>query len=253
MLRELCRTHTDLTEEDITKLEVIEKNLTLIAKLTGQFIFIDCLTRSKDTAIVVAEAKPSSVSSLYKNSVVGKLALRENEPAALRTLEIGIETTDLKAITQENMHVKQNTVPIKNNFEKVIGVLIIEKDISEEINKNKNMEILSETTEQLAQTLISLKEPALDYNLINDSIVIFDENGIAVYANYTAEQLYKKLGYKDKIIGMKFDNLVLNEVNYDNIIKNMTSTEFEITVGRFSLQLKYAVTKKDNTYGVIYL
>lgn len=277
MLRQLCKTHTNLSDEDICILESIEKNLPLISKLVGEFIFIDCLTRDPNAAVVVAEAKASNYSSLYKNSVIGKLALRENEPAALRTLELGIETSDLKAITQENMMVKQKTVPIQNNFGRVIGVLIMEKDITAEVSQNRNVEILSETTEQLAQTLINLKdsestplvndfeksvsehslmnnnENSVDYNLINDAIIIFNEHGTSVYANYSAEELFKKLGYKDKIVGMKFNNLALKETKFYELIKEKKSLEFETTVGRLSLQVKYAVTQKNHIHRVIML
>lgn len=257
MLRELCKTHTDLCEEDICTLEDIEKTLPLISKLVGEFTFIDCLTRDLDTAIVVAEAKASNYSSLYKNSVIGKLALRQNEPAALRTLELGVETSDLKALTQENIMVKQKTVPIKNLKGKIIGVLIMEKDITEEMSQNRNMEILSETTEQLAQTLMNLKEVdsdnTVDYNLLNDAIVIFDEMGVSLYANFNAEELYKKLGYKDKVVGMSFDNLVLNDATFAFVVKERKSTEFETNVGRLSLQIKYGFTKKNNSYRVIML
>lgn len=257
MLRQLCKLHTDLSEEDICMLESMEKNLSAISKLVGEVVFIDCLTRDKDAAIVVAEAKPTNYSSLYKNSVVGMLALRQNEPAVLRTLEIGMDTTDLKAITQENMLVKQKTVVIKNDLGKVIGVLIMEKDITEDMSQSMNMEILSETTEQLAQTLINLKdgefEDTVDYNLINDAIVIFDDYGNSIYANYSAEELYRKLGYKDKIVGMKFDNLVLNETTFSSIAKERKAIVLETNIGRLCLQIKYAVTKRNKNYSVIML
>ncbi|OBR94193.1 PAS domain-containing protein [Clostridium autoethanogenum] len=255
MLNELCKKNTDLSKEDIDSLKDMEKHLNNISDLTKSDIFIDCLIRNSDTAIVVAEAKPSNYSSLYKNPVVGQLALRENEPAVLRTLETGMGTTDLKGVTQENIVVKQSTVPIKNNSGKIIGVLIMEKDITEDVSKNRNMEILSETTEQLTETLISLKdENTVPYNLINDAIVVFDEQGIATYANYYAEELYKKLGYKDKIVGIKFHNLVLNETKFDEIIKDKKPIESESNISCFSLHIKYAVTKNShNSYGVIML
>lgn len=257
MLRKLCEVHTDLSNKDICILEEMEKNLQLMATLAGAFIFIDCLTRDSDTAIVVAEAKAPNYLPLYQNSVVGKLALRKNEPGVLRTLEIGVESTDLKAITQENIMVKQKSVAIKNLGGRIIGVLIMEQDITEDVSKSRNVEILSQTTEQLAQTLINLKERdsenTVDYNLINDSIVIFNDIGIAVYANYSAEELYKNLGYKEKIVGMNFNNLVLNDANFNEVIKERKSKIFETNVGRLSLQIKYALTQKNHSYGVIML
>lgn len=257
MLRKLCITHTDLSEEDICTLENIEKTLPLFSKLVGDFIFIDCLTRDLNAAIVVAESKGSNYSTLYKNSVVGMLALRQNEPAVLRTLELGIETFDLKAVTQENIMVKQKTVAIKNSKGTIIGVLIMEKDITDEISQNRNMEILSETTAHLAQNIMSLEEVdsefTVDYNLLNDAIVIFDELGISLFANLKAEILYKKLGYKDNIVGMKFDNLVLNEVSFQFIVEEKKFLEFETNVGNLSLQIKYSFTKTKHNYRVIML
>jgi hypothetical protein len=222
MLRELCELHTDLSNEEIKMLKDIEKSLSITSNLVRADIFIDCLIRNSDTAIVVSEAKPCNNLSLYKNSVVGQLAFRINEPAVIRTLEIGIGSTDLKAITQENIMVKQNTVPIKNNQGKVIAVLIMEKDITEDVNQSMNMEILSETTEQLTQTLRNLKdtesENTVTYDLINDAIIVFDKCGISVYANLNAEELYRKFGYKDKKIGT-----------------------CDANVGSLSLQIKYGI------------
>ncbi|WP_243159263.1 histidine kinase N-terminal domain-containing protein [Clostridium sp. cel8] len=258
MLEKLCRAYTNLSYSDIKILKEVEKHLQIISNLVKADIFIDCLTREQDVAIVVSEAKPLNSISLYKNSVVGKFALMKNEPAALRTLKVGMGTSDLKAITQENVVVRQNTVPIKNNADKVIGVLIMEKDVTDDINKNRNMEILSETTEQLSETLMNLKNVELsnsvDFNLINDGIIIFDKCGISTYANRIAKNIYTKLGYKDSIIGMKFNNLALSKINFYEIMEKNNYLSYEVCIGKFSLQIKYAVLKKDSSiHGVVML
>lgn len=256
-LRELCVIHTDLKADDIDKLEKIADILPIIADLVKADVFIDCLTRDPNEAIVVAEAKPSMYPSMYKYTVVGELALRENEPAALRTLETGMITRDLKAITQENATVKQNVVPIKNDEGKTIAVLIMEQDITEDLNHNRHMEILSETAQQLAETLLSFKEADVENSItkhLNDAIVIFDENGFATYANPVAIELYKKLGYKDDIIGMHFNNLVLDGSTYDAAICDRSCNIFDINVGKLALQVKYAViTSKDKIKGLTML
>jgi two-component system, sensor histidine kinase PdtaS len=258
MLEKLCRAYTNLSYSDIKILKEVEKHLQIISNLVKADIFIDCLTREQDVAIVVSEAKPLNSISLYKNSVVGKFALMKNEPAALRTLKVGMGTSDLKAITQENVVVRQNTVPIKNNADKVIGVLIMEKDVTDDINKNRNMEILSETTEQLSETLMNLKNVelsnAVDFNLINDGIIIFDKCGISTYANRIAKNIYTKLGYKDSIIGMKFNNLALSKINFYEIMEKNNYLSYEVCIGKFSLQIKYAVLEKDSSiHGVVML
>ena len=247
MLKKLCNIHTDLSNEDISKLVKIADILPIIADLVKADVFIDCITRDPNVAIVVAEAKPSIYPSMYKYTVVGEFALRENEPAALRTLEIGMVTRDLKAITQENMAVRQNVVPIKNDSGKIIGVLIMEQDITRDVNQDKHMEILAETAEQLTETLLTFRDKDNENviaNHLNDAIVMFDGNGIATYANPVADELYIKLGYKDNIVGMHFNNLVLDGSMLEEVIKKQPFNISEVNVGKLSLQVKYAIARK---------
>ncbi|PKM51495.1 MAG: histidine kinase [Firmicutes bacterium HGW-Firmicutes-7] len=247
MLRELCNKYTDLEDEDIIKLESISKVLPIIADLVRADIFIDCMTSDSNAAIVVAEAKPSTNTSMYQYSVVGELAYRKNEPAALRTLEIGMATRDLKAITQENKTVRQNVVPIHNDGSNVIGVLIMEQDITKSEKQNKKMEFLAETAEQLTETLLNVKdsEYTVTYH-INDAIVMFDQQGIGIYGNPGARKLYEDLGYRDSIIGMNFENLVLDGSFFDKLLEEPSLTVSEVTVGKLTLQIKYAALKQKN-------
>lgn len=236
MIRKLCREYTNLSNKDIEKLENIEDILQGIADLAKADVFIDCPTRDTNEAIVVAEAKPTTVPSMYTKTVVGQLALRDNEPAALRTLELGRTTINLKAVTQENANVTQKVAPIKNNEGRTIGVLILEQDITEHINNNRHMKMLKETTEQLTETIVSLSNTNNEENItyhLNDAIIIFNSNGIAVFSNPVANLLYKKLGYKDKIVGMNFENLVLDGRNFNNMVEDGDSIISEVTVGNY--------------------
>lgn len=257
MLRNLCTQYTDLSDSDIDILEKVSSFLPMIADLVNANVFIDCLTRDPNVAVVVAEAVPEAYKSIYKNGVVGNLALRENEPAALRTLEIGVKTRDLKAITQENAMVRQNAVPVKNAENKVIGVLIAEEDATRECEHIARMEMLSETTQQLTQTLMDFEDSAnedlITYHL-NDAIIMFDSSGRNTYANPAAKELYKKLGYKDSIVGMDFQNLVLDGTVFDSIMNQQKYLISDICVSKLSLQVKYAAMKsRDGKMGLIML
>ncbi|MDK2799551.1 MAG: two-component system, sensor histidine kinase PdtaS [Clostridiales bacterium] len=247
MLKDLCMAYTDLSPSDIQKLQKIEEFLPIIADVVRADVFIDCSTEDKNKAIVVAEAKPNTCESMYEYSVVGKFAFRENEPAALRTLEIGMPTRDLKAITQENKTVRQNTVPIKNEIGKVIGVLITEQDITKHLKRDWQMEFLSQTTEQLTETILSFKgnENIITHH-INEAIIIFNRKGVATYANPGAVELFEKLGYKDGIVGMHFDNLVLDGTAFEKIIKDLSSEVVEVAIGNLSLRVRYAAMRQKN-------
>jgi PAS domain S-box-containing protein len=133
----------------------------------------------------------------------------------------------------------------------------MEQDITSDMNHNNNMEILSETAEQLAQTLLNLREGEKENSItyyLDDAMIMFDKNGIATYANPVAEILYQKFGYKDEIVGMKFENLVLDGINFSKLIQKSGAGVSEIEIGKLSLQVKYAVTRsRENTVGVIML
>lgn len=257
MLNDICEICPDLTNDDISKLSSIEEVLPIIADLVEADVFIDCLTRDVNVAVVVGQAKPKCCKSLYKNNVLGKFAYRENEPAVIRTLQIGMDTRDLKGINQENIMVKQSVVPIKNDSGRIIAVLIMEQDVTNNVNQNKRIEILSETAEQLTQTLINFREndngEFIPYHL-TDAIVIFDLNGKSTYANKVAEELYLNLGYRDNIVGMDFENLVLTDITFNEAISKKECIITEASVGKFYLQIKYASTmRKDNVGRLIML
>ncbi|GAA0182833.1 sensor histidine kinase [Clostridium sediminicola] len=245
--KELCYKFTNLSEEDIEKLIQIANILPLIANIVKADVFINCLVKNSGKAIVVAEAKPVNHYSMYDNSVVGEFALRGNEPAVIRTLEVGIATRDLKAVTQEQKSVKQTVEPIKNKDGKTIGVLIIEKDITEKIIKNRKLEILAETNEQLTN---ELREKSNDENNItyhiDDAFLIFNSIGAVIFRNPVAYELYKKLGYKDPLFGMNFNNLSLDGNKFKDIIMNKDCEVFEVNIGNFVLQIKYIVQHGEN-------
>jgi len=248
MLEQLCREYTSLTDKDIEILKSIREHLPLMANLMKADVFIDCATRESGVAIVVAEAKPSMHKSMYKESVVGEYAFRHNEPAALRTLELGMPTRDLRAITQEDQIVKQNVVPIKNEEGKVIACLIVESDVYDKEKDNARMQILSETTEQLTESLMDVMNDRVHiHSYLNDGIVIFDKRGFSQSLNSVATQLYRKLGYLDELMGIPFDNLVLDGSRFEDIVGTNNTKHSEVTIGNITLKVKYASMKLNNS------
>jgi two-component sensor histidine kinase len=244
MLERLCREYTNLEDDDISHLLSISEHLPLMANLMKADVFIDCITRETDVAIVVAEAKPSLYKSMYKETVVGAYALRQNEPAALRTLELGMPTRDLRAITQEDQIVKQNVVPIKNKKGATIGCLIVETDVYDKEKDNARMQLLSETTEQLTETLMdAMNEKIHVHPYLNDGIVAFDRYGNSQSLNPVAVQIYRKLGYLDELVGIPFDNLVLDGSRFEDVILATNLRQSEVNIGAFTLKVKYAALK----------
>lgn len=141
-----------LAQVDIERLEQLAKELPLFAELMEADLFIDCPV-SEERAVVLAQASPVSVSSMYQKSVVGEDALLCNEPAIFRALGCNAPVRDIKAVTQENRTVRQNVVPVHGKAGQVIAVLIQETDISQDIRQGKKLEALSKSYEEADPSL----------------------------------------------------------------------------------------------------
>lgn len=151
-----------LTNLSIEQYEIIlgvAKNLQIIADLSQADIFIDCLLEDVNASLVVAEAKPSTTSSLYKKSMLGQIAYEEMEPGVLFSLKTGKPVFGSRGITEEHGIMQQDIVPIQDLYGKTIAVLIKESDISQVVQNENNIEQLmkainNEEKERVFQAIV---------------------------------------------------------------------------------------------------
>lgn len=204
--RQLCLEHTRLSGAEIEKISEITKNLSLIADLSKANVFIDCLTKEGRNAIVVAEGIPKTVKSVYRDPVVGKFAYEAFEPAVFFTLRTGKNMFLNRAVTQEGKIVEQSVVPIMGSSINVIATLIMEKDISEKIQFQQEMEALSTTTEALSEVLISMSEnrPIIP-EVIGEALFFMKANGTILYSNPQAMNLVSEMCHIECKAGAKID------------------------------------------------
>ncbi|OIJ22189.1 hypothetical protein BKP45_05840 [Anaerobacillus alkalidiazotrophicus] len=142
-----------LTDEQINILINVSKNLQIIADISQADVFIDCLL-SEETALVVAEANPRTTKSLYHNSVLGEIALEESEPGVMFSLKTGKPILRSRGISQENVVMQQDIVPITDGVGKTIAVLIKESDISQDIENEKKIKTFLKNSNEETQQLV---------------------------------------------------------------------------------------------------
>lgn len=143
-----------LSAEDMDYLSEIGEQLQMMAVISEADLFID-VPIDENVMMVADQAGPGDGKSVYVRNIVGEMALRENEPAVFHTLEMGVPVNDIRAVTQENRTVRQNTAPIRNKSGKVIAVLVREKDISDEIRQEKKYEELAKKQADTALSAVS--------------------------------------------------------------------------------------------------
>lgn len=193
-LNSLCRLHTNLAEVDIQKIDEVAKNLPLIADLNRANVFIDCLTKEGQHAVVVAEAAPETAPSVYERPVAGKFVYEAFEPAVFYTLQNGKPMSLNRALTQEGKTVEQSVVPIKGFNNRVIATLIMEKDISEVVERQEKMKTLSNTNDTLSEILMEMTENAsLIPEFIGEALFFIDPNLNILYFNSAAFNLVSEV------------------------------------------------------------
>jgi len=236
-IERLCKRHTSLNDDDIRIIIAMAAVLQPLANLEDADVFVDCPSVDESAAIVVAEAKPDYVPSSYKKTVVGLMALQENEPAVARSLRLGVATKQMKAVTQESTHVIQSVEPIKNG-ERVIGVLIREKRVDEQRANNEHLHFSQQGYERIANALTHMaSESTWLTECIDEALVMVNHSGIVAFRNTLAHELFQKLGYIEDILGQRYENI--RPVEPEQNRGESRYTFVETTVGNLTLAIKH--------------
>ena len=195
---ELCKDYTDLSDEDIQILVEYGGKIDSMALLTSNDIFIDALTSNQEDSVVLAWARPEK-KSLYNKSVVGDLAYSENEPGVYKTVTTGRISRAISGVSQEGVPIAQTVVPIKNQ-DKIIGVLIMERDITREIEQEQEVNVLKETVEFLKKSLMELNIVESYFaDWFNNGIFVLNSECKIIYVNKAAHDLYTREDNKDPV------------------------------------------------------
>ena len=251
VIRDLCENYTNLSNEDIEKIIEFSKSINMMAQLGECDAFIDVPTKNKDEAIVVAEGRLEK--SIYTNSVIGKLALRENEPCVLTTLETGKVFKGVRALTQENRFVKQKIHPIKNG-EKIIGVIILEEDISNEVKEN--FSIQGDETVNKGKKTMQIMNLINSNDIISDNldvaILVYDRRGILRIKNKRARDIYNKVGYRDNLEETHFNTMSLERStnrSINEVLKKLSKKNIlmeERNIGDLYFKVKTILIEEDD-------
>ncbi|MRI73670.1 histidine kinase [Enterococcus mundtii] len=214
----LCQRYTNLTQSDIQELCRTSAYLAESKHYEMADVFIDVFNEMTKEALVVYHKKPKYIPSLYKHEVVGKEALLKNEPGVLRTMETSLNSIGLLAVTQENRLIKQNIFPIRNE-QRTIGVIIVEEGVEQPIGAVERQELQS--NEQGTIAIESTVDPLI-MDQLAEAVLIFDTTtGNLVLANHRAKELYRKLGYREMINDLHYDNLSLDYTTFEYVLYQM--------------------------------
>lgn len=234
LLINLCQQYSDLSQSDVEKILSIANSIEVIGPALDCDTFIDVPTRHLDGAIVVHHVKPKGKSN-YIYSPVGQRAERENEPGVWDTLTTGQINKNIKAKTQENGFVTQDIYPIENDS-KIIGTIIMERNISNDISKDFRVD--EKSVKSLSKTLNSIHN-INDY--LDDIILIFDDQGRLLFHNLKADVFFRS---SEIIEGKHFDELGIGNLSYSQLLSDK-KFNYEVKVSDSYFLVKKIISQNE--------
>lgn len=231
LITTVCESKTDLTRDEIDEVVRVAGGLQTMSDLNGADVFIDCLWRGRvDQAVVVAQAKPNTARSLYSEFIVGQRILRDNEPGVFYCFQTDKYVTGTRAITNENVTIQQKILPLHGPTGRLIGVLILEQDISTQVIQEEAVRLFQQTAEDLGETLWEVAVAEINLpSLIHEGVILCNSESLFTYINPTARQWFEKLRQPRPEMGAPLDSVfsgVLQQVLQDAHDRGVEAREF---------------------------
>lgn len=120
----------ELAEHDVDLLYKVESGLAIVADVSRADILL-CARLSPAKILVLQHVEPKSISSLYRQNASGRLFTPEEQPMLHSALRTGMEGRSQRHVLRSGAPVIQDTQPIRNALNKVIGALVIETNMIE--------------------------------------------------------------------------------------------------------------------------
>ena len=198
--RMLCQKYTDLTDREISHIESYHDLLPALANAEEADVFIDCRTSTGRSAIVVCEAKPQTVPSNYKGTILGMLIQWKDEPAVDRSFRLEVPTVGVRAVSMpEDRRIVQSVEPIFYE-ERLIAVLIYEKP-AVAVEAMVARQDLPKTGEGTGLDWTAVAD------CLSEAVVFLDQKGAVCGYNQAAAALYRGMGYVGALMGMPGSNI----------------------------------------------
>jgi len=198
-----------LTEKDIAFLQKIENDMAIVADISRADVLIYG-PLSPDRAVVVAQARPHSISPIHAKPILGRTVTADEEPLVLRTLRLRRPSRGNRGLIANGAPIVQEVYPIRNDEGKVIAALSIETNLIEHERHRRRSKVFQRAVRRL-QAMLLRGELAGVEDLSpfgeHDGILVVDRDRRIRYVSGIATNLYRKVGYLDSLLGKPISSL----------------------------------------------
>jgi two-component sensor histidine kinase len=209
-----------LTEEDITFLQKIGQDLSILADLSRADVLMYC-PLTADRAVLVAQASPHSILPIYGKPAMDRQVTFVDEPAVIRALveghrgftEVRRRIGDRES-PEKAAPIVQETHPIRASDGRVIAAICIETNLIERERHRRRSKVFQKALKQFQETVLTgnlLGAEQLTSFAEHDGVVVVDTQHRIQYISGIATSLYRKLGYAGDLLKYRIEDLELDD------------------------------------------
>lgn len=206
-LYERCR---KLTEEDIAFLKTVESQLPIVADVSRADILLYGGLEA-DRAIVLAHARPHSISHIYPRLLIGQEVDRAREPLIIRALENGRLQQGAQRLIADGAPIMKQVFPLRRPGRKqVIAAFSVETNLLEHERHRRRRQPFQRALLQLqfmAQRAQVVGATDMSPFGEHDGIIVADRHRVICYASGIATNLYRRIGYPGGLLGRHLGDL----------------------------------------------
>jgi two-component sensor histidine kinase len=215
----------DLSEAELAFLHTVETQMGIVADLSRADILLYGQL-SPTEAIVLAHARPHSLAHVYTKSRVGRVVDRDRRPEVLQALIAGKRQKEHRSFIAEGAPVIRQALPVyfpppwgppspstngqSQSKPRVIAALMIATNLIEYERHRLRSRVFRGVLKRLQLMLVNGRVAGAEQLSPfgeQDGIIYVDSEGIIHYASGIATNLYRRIGYKETLIGRRLSDL----------------------------------------------
>lgn len=208
-MRPSVQNSQDLNESELKLLQQVEEGLAITADVSRADVLLYARQPASRSAVVIAQARPHSISPLYPESMLGATIQAAGDSLVWRALQDGQEGRQQRAV-KNAAPVIEEVYPVRSREGRVIAALSIETNLIEHERQRRRARAF-----QIALTW--LQRMAIRGDLRNaralgpfgewDGIIVADAQRRITYLSGVATHLYRHLGYLEDLRGKPLGDL----------------------------------------------
>lgn len=207
----------NLTDREAAFIQTIKQQMGIVADLSRADMLLYGL-QSPTEAEVLAHAQPHSLAHVYLHNWEGRIVAMDRRPEVLQALKSGRSRREQPSYIADGAPVFRETLPIyypppfsdlgadgeMGGKGRVVATLVIVTNLIEHERHRLRSGVFRKALRKLQRMLLygQLSEASrLSPFGEQDGIVFTDSDGIIRYASGIAANLYRRLGYKETLVG----------------------------------------------------